>query len=366
MTNYLILPNSFSGTLSRYPFSLSIENQKDVILKDMTPKISFNFKEGGDIKKVTPQSLLSVLSQGEKRALYILNLLFEVKFRIKNNLPTLFIVDDIADSFDYKNKYSIIEYFRELSLIEHFSFIFLTHNFDFHRTISSRLSISRKKRLFTLKNDSGLSFGKEKYQNNPFSTWKNLCHKNTSCLIACIPLVRNLVEYSEGNKSQNYLKLTSLLHYKGDSEDITILDLQGIYRDVIKERHDLVLANPEEKLLDVVFIEADDISSKNEESIEIEYKIVLSISIRLKAEIFMINKINDTEFATSLKKNQTIRLYERYQNDFPGDYGNLSILSQVNLMTPENIHLNAFMYEPILDMSALHLYELYHNIKALS
>ncbi|AZD60972.1 hypothetical protein C4K18_2999 [Pseudomonas chlororaphis subsp. aurantiaca] len=42
------------------------------------------------------------------------------------------------------------------------------------------------------------------------------------------------------------------------------------------------------------------------------------------------------------------------------------VLSQVNLMTPENIHLNSFMYEPILDMSALHLYDLYEKIKALS
>jgi hypothetical protein len=31
-------------------------------------------------------------------------------------------------------------------------------------------------------------------------------------------------------------------------------------------------------------------------------------------------------------------------------------------MTPENIHLNSFMYEPILDMSDQHLRKLYTEV----
>jgi hypothetical protein len=34
-------------------------------------------------------------------------------------------------------------------------------------------------------------------------------------------------------------------------------------------------------------------------------------------------------------------------------------------MTPENIHLNSFMYEPIVDMSDEHLKKLYKNVMAL-
>lgn len=34
-------------------------------------------------------------------------------------------------------------------------------------------------------------------------------------------------------------------------------------------------------------------------------------------------------------------------------------------MTPENIHLNSFMYEPILDMANEHLKELYRKISNL-
>ena len=88
------------------PFSLHVSNQVDVILSDELPQIKFKFKN----TDVEESKLLNVLSQGEKRALYILNILFEVEVRKKNNRDCLFVIDDIADSFDYKNKYAIIEY----------------------------------------------------------------------------------------------------------------------------------------------------------------------------------------------------------------------------------------------------------------
>ena len=34
-------------------------------------------------------------------------------------------------------------------------------------------------------------------------------------------------------------------------------------------------------------------------------------------------------------------------------------------MTPESIHINSFMYEPILDMSDEHLRKLYTDVLAL-
>ena len=43
----------------------------------------------------------------------------------------------------------------------------------------------------------------------------------------------------------------------------------------------------------------------------------------------------------------------------------IKILEEVNIMTPENIHLNSFMYEPILDMDINELLNLYQKVKAL-
>ena len=39
--------------------------------------------------------------------------------------------------------------------------------------------------------------------------------------------------------------------------------------------------------------------------------------------------------------------------------------NEVNIMTPEHIHVNSFMYEPILDMDIVELHRLYHTIKNL-
>ena len=44
----------------------------------------------------------------------------------------------------------------------------------------------------------------------------------------------------------------------------------------------------------------------------------------------------------------------------------IEILDEVNIMTPENIHLNSFMYEPLLDMDIQELLNLYSRVKALN
>jgi ABC-type dipeptide/oligopeptide/nickel transport system ATPase subunit len=71
--------------------------------------------------------------------LYLLNIIFEIKARENLDSETLFIIDDIADSFDYKNKYAIIQYLNDIHKNDKFYQIILTHNFDFYRTIQSRI-----------------------------------------------------------------------------------------------------------------------------------------------------------------------------------------------------------------------------------
>lgn len=83
--------------------------------------------------------MLETLSQGEKRALYILNVLFEIEAKKNAGAPVLIVIDDIADSFDYKNKYAIVEYLRDIAQVSHFYLFILTHNFDFHRIVGGRI-----------------------------------------------------------------------------------------------------------------------------------------------------------------------------------------------------------------------------------
>ena len=346
------------------PFIVTIENQEDVILKNDTPNVAFRFKDDiGNPQKVDKEQLLKTLSNGEKKALYLLNIIFEVEARKKQNQPTIFIIDDIADSFDYKNKYAIIEYLKEISNIEIFKQIILTHNFDFYRTISSRLEGKRGNHLQAVKSGENILIKETLYQNNPFLFWKKNLDKK-EYLIASIPFLRNLAEYC--GYTDEFNKLTSLLHIKEEISDITITDFENILHTLCIDKNNFHLPFTESYIKDIIFDTANNIEMETDEFMELEKKIVLSIAIRLKAEEFTINKIADPEFVQGITKNQTYHLVEKYKDKFPDEDENIKILDDVNLMTPENIHVNSFMYEPIIDMSNTHLKDLYAKVKKLT
>jgi hypothetical protein len=59
-------------------------------------------------------------------------------------------------------------------------------------------------------------------------------------------------------------------------------------------------------------------------------------------------------------------LIKKFKELFKEEGASIKILDRVTLMTPENIHVNSFMYEPIVDMSDEHLKKLYSDAKTLS
>jgi lysophospholipase L1-like esterase len=82
----------------------------------------------------------------------------------------------------------------------------------------------------------------------------------------------------------------------------------------------------------------------------------------------MINKINNQTKIDEIYAAETaqfIPIFNEFKVTFPTEETNIQLIEQVNLMTPENIHLNSFMYEPILDMSNEHLKALYRDIDLL-
>ena len=89
------------------------------------------------------------------------------------------------------------------------------------------------------------------------------------------------------------------------------------------------------------------------------------MAIRLKAEQYMLTKIGDREVTKDIVRNQTFELFNLYKESRSEDEEAIEVLGRVNLMTPENIHFNSFMYEPILDMSDEHLKRLYMDVAGL-
>jgi energy-coupling factor transporter ATP-binding protein EcfA2 len=341
------------------PFILEIANQDDVILKEERPIPVFKFKDGADVCEIGHDALIHVLCTGEKRALYILNVIFELEARKQSSEQTLVILDDIADSFDYKNKYAIIEYLKDILDTGRILFIILTHNFDFFRTVQLRLNIGREYNcLMSTKTESEVKLIKAEYL-RPFEYWKVNLHKNSIMLVATIPMVRNLIEYAEGKDSPFYLKLTSLLHQKSDSNSITLAELANIFNKTLS----LTLSLGAGTVLPLIFQQAE-ICLNAPECINLENKVVLSIAIRLAAEDVMIRRINNASITDGIKENQTLELFKIFKNSFSEDTAAVSILDQVIMMTPEPIHLNSFMYEPLIDLSDNHLKDLYRMVKA--
>jgi len=345
------------------PFKLEATNRLTVILgQEPMLSLGFTFQDGADTAAVDRAALMQALSTGEKKAFYVLNILFEIEVRKKAHQETLIIVDDIADSFDYKNKYAIIQYLMDIAEDPYFKQIILTHNFDFYRTIQSRF-VRYPDCFMASKSATGVVLEQAAGIQNVFvKDWKPSFVTEPKKKIACIPFMRNLIEYTRDATDADFLKLTSLLHWKVDSVQITIADLDAIYNGLFSLN--IASANGSATVMSLIEHEAGECLTATE-GINFENKIVLAIAIRLAAEQFMVAKINDPAFVAGIDSNQTPRLLGKFHDLFSAKVATINVLQRVVLMTPENIHLNSFMYEPILDMSDGHLRKLYGEVKAL-
>lgn len=250
----------------------------------------------------------------------------------------------------------------DISEDPHFKQIILTHNFDFYRTVQSRF-VHYPDCLMASKTSSGVALEKATGIQNVFvRDWKLHFFADPKKKIASIPFMRNLIEYTKSDGDADFVKLTSLLHRKADSDQITVSDLDAMYNRLFSSAG--ASADGTMSVIALIRHEAAQCLTAPE-GINFENKVVLSIATRLAAEEFMVGKINDPAFIATIASNQTPRLLKRYRQLFPGELAAIGTLQRVALMTPENIHLNSFMYEPILDMSDEHLRKLYREVLAL-
>lgn len=345
------------------PFTLEVRNRTAVMLgSEKIIDLGFTYHDGNENAVMAKNDLLRCLSTGERRAFYILNVIFEVEVRTKNGQETLMVIDDIADSFDYQNKYAIIQYLKDINeYLSKFRQIIMTHNFDFFRTICSRF-VPYSQCLMASKNQSGIVLDKASGIRNIFvNNWKKAFFTDGAKRVASIPFLRNLVEFTRGEDDPNFITLTSLLHWKPGSASVTNGDLDKIYGGICGSAESY--SDPTKPVMD--FIQEVGTACLSAASDSLEVKIVLAMATRLAAESFMIAKLADPALVASISGNQTQQLVARFKSQFPGEAVAAEVLDRVQIMTPENIHLNSFMYEPIVDMSAEHLRKLYSDVKSL-
>ena len=354
----------FNDRFVDMPFTLSVANQTQAALGKENAKLKFTFEDGTDTVEWS-RSEIKTLSQGEKRALYLLNFIFEVEARKLATQETLFIIDDVADSFDYKNKHAIVQYLEDLSKIDYFYQIILTHNFDFFRTLSNNF-VHRDRCLMSNRNSSTITLTKAEGIKNYFiGKWKNNIANNDYILCATIPFTRNLIEYTKSEDDPDYLKLTSLLHWKNDTDQITVGNYFDIYNRLFGTSYN---TSNTQLVKDLLFAKATEICSRTtHDGLNLEDKVLLSMAIRMKAEIFLINELRTLKgepnyWCQSMSQfGNLIKEYSTLATTSPS----LHILEKVSITVSSNIHLNSFMYEPILDLTIEHLVNLYGEVSGL-
>lgn len=356
----------FNDRFVDMPFTLSVANHSQAALGKESAKLEFTFKDGPDTV-VWSRSEVITLSQGEMRALYLLNFIFEVEARKLANQETLYIIDDVADSFDYKNKHAIIQYLKDLNKIEKFHQIILTHNFDFFRSLANSF-VSYDRCVMANKCATAITIEKAEGIKNYFiGKWKNNIANNDRILCATIPFTRNLIEYTKGEADSDYLKLTTLLHWKHDTDNITVGDYLTIYNRLFGTSHS---TNRTQLMRTLIFDEANLICTQSTHTgLNLEDKVVLSMAIRLQAEIFLTNELralkNDANYWCQTKK-QYGNLIKEYVVLAVPTSPSFRTLDKISITVSSNIHLNSFMYEPILDLTIEHLISLYNEVRNLN
>ncbi len=346
------------------PFKLRIANQKDAALGKEPARLLFVFEEQGQTAIVWQKSEVKTLSQGERRVMHLLSFIFEVESRRQSGRETLFICDDPADSFDYKNKHAIVQYLEDLTKVDHFYQIILTHNFDLFRTLTK--FVHRTRCLAAIRGTDGkIQLEKLEGVSNVFiKVWKPAVTTSDAILLATIPFTRNLIEYTAGEESDDFRKLSALLHWRQNTGSIPV----GEYFEVFNRLFGKLYDTSDSRIVsNVLFSQADAICAQTAHNeLELQNKIVLSIAIRVRAEVFITEQLrivkNDPDYWFEGKKFGN--LLGEFKRHSPPD-ATVEILESVSVTVSSNIHLNSFMYEPILDLSTGHLCHLYESVQSL-
>ncbi|MBQ9782353.1 MAG: hypothetical protein IJW26_04120, partial [Clostridia bacterium] len=150
------------------------------------------------------------------------------------------------------------------------------------------------------------------------------------------------------------------------------LDLQQIFNEVLpNEALDFANGKETESVKELIISTASSIvKSGNNDNIDLDDKIILSMAQRLLMEEFIIREIKKLDNGVDLLKDiqnfQTGKLVKIYTKEFSLYKDNVKLFNKILLLTSENIHINSFMFEPIIDFSTEVLIDLYSKIYTIA
>lgn len=224
---------------------------------------------------------------------------------------------------------------------------------------------------FVIPRLNAIELSNGEYLRDVFDTWRKGIHNNSAIFIASIAFARNLVQYKGGQDTIEYELFTRLLHYKKNkssrlpaTEKIQLFELFRLFPEIIDIEDKDFSFDPHKSVYKFIIESANEIIEPPADPIKLENKILLAIAIRLLTDKYMIFRIGDDATTDKITSNQTRELKKliHFDKENSEDVEREKIIDKVLIVSSENIHLNSFMYEPIIDLSLDELIKLYDDV----
>lgn len=341
--------NTYNSRFMNRHFDINIQNEENAVLGIENPVFVKVMKKGG--ASITP-AVFQRFSSGEKRAIFILYFLFEIEAQKLSGEEFTIVFDDIVDSFDYKNKYAMIEYLSELSENEKIQLIILTHNFDFYRScrykfgnkltsqLMAYLDAKDEVELFNASSGDYESFAL-------ITRWKK--NDDITSLIALIPFLRNMVELKDGKTASHYELLCDYLHFNLNTGNRKLSDIINVYSEY-NIKCEIIDDSP---YWDALKKEVESISPQLPES-DLQKKVILGLFIRLASDYLLLTRYREntgnydpqippgSNWSNKLKI-KTIEFLPQTEKE---------LVNRASTVAPSFVHVNGFMYEPLIDVGS--------------
>ena len=329
---------------------IKIENRTTSLFDEEYPHLVFSHDDKPD-EYHEENKIRGLLSSGQKTALDIIRFIVAYK-RIEQKHPIV-ILDDIVETFDYRNRAAFIQYIDDINKAGS-CVIVLTHNYEFYRTLKKSVNLVAS--VAKVENDRVI-ITKDSNIDIDFCNLLNV--KDEKGLFYALPFIRELCLF-DSKSSPDFL--VNCFHYKEDSGGLTIRKLLGH----IKSRIDWFGESLTEEVLDKTYLEvlSEVIARIKIDTIDFydaKKKIVLAIGCRIFLEQKVIGE--DLSRISGITINQTRKLLERHKKSL--SLKSIDLLERTLLFTPEFVHVNSFMYEPLIDIPPDYLIELYEEIDSL-
>jgi len=345
-------------------FDLKIENQFNAVIGKELPR--FVKYIPNTTEKITDPKILR-FSTGEIKTYNLINFILTVETKILDNQEFTIILDDAVDSFDYKNKYGIIDYLLDIKDNPNVQMIILTHNFDFYRSAILALGKGNPElnQYFAYKNSNdeinfSLITGTQKYylEFTNFNSWKN--NPTISQYFALIAFSRNIIQLETSGRNTALIDLDNYLHFDNSLIGKTLNDLQLILNPKMNINlpatctpNDLYLIKLSEIIENIINNRIIVIE------IDLEYKLAIGLYIRIFLERYLTllyksnTNIYPTITNTYARTRDLINLTKPYLLN-----EDLEKVIEANVISPAYIHANSFMYEPLIDVCSNDLIEI--------